>query len=669
MLLGLIFLLGSHNYFHGIVTKLNQTAANEQARLAIGRLIVTDLHMVKSNFFELIPENKHEKKEQLAQQIDQLIARTGKLLGILEKGGVFHQNLQIDLQKTNNQDQGRDIHYSPPNNEASNYYVLKLRPMLPEVGKIITGLATLLQKRDTIQEFDETKKIFQIRSEIQTYLKNSKLLFDQLTDTGNNLLYDSDKRLQKINDDVAQLTAKFQYVETGVILIIFLTTFSLYLILARKILTINDQLQGEIHERKQAEKSISRAKQEWERTFDAVPDPIALLNKDHHIFRLNQAMADLIGKPVTECVGSYCYEVMHQTQKPPAYCPHSLLLADHKEHKTEQFLENINTFFEITVSPILNDEGDLFGSIHIARNITERKNAEKALQKANEELEQKVEERTAELKKFITNLKQEMNSRIQAEEALVHTQHQLLHAEKLSAVGKLSASIAHEFNNPLFAIMNILISIQQQETLSEHNNRMMDLAVQECNRMNNLTKSLQDFNRPTTGIPEPTDIHQVLDNMVLLCKKDFKDRKIEIVKRYSPTMPTIWAVTDQIRQVILNLLTNARDACQNGGQLTISTEAFVEKIRISIGDSGCGIAPDDLDKIFKPFFSTKQEFSGTGLGLAVCHGIVQKHNGSISVDSELEKGSIFTITLPIQPDDAQNEGLISDQGTFRQVHG
>lgn len=134
-------------------------------------------------------------------------------------------------------------------------------------------------------------------------------------------------------------------------------------------------------------------------------------------------------------------------------------------------------------------------------------------------------------------------------------------------------------------------------------------------------------------------------------------------------MPTIWAVTDQIRQVILNLLTNARDACQNGGQLTISTEAFVEKIRISIGDSGCGIAPDDLDKIFKPFFSTKQEFSGTGLGLAVCHGIVQKHNGSISVDSELEKGSIFTITLPIQPDDAQNEGLISDQGTFRQVHG
>ncbi|MBI4792799.1 MAG: GHKL domain-containing protein [Deltaproteobacteria bacterium] len=102
-------------------------------------------------------------------------------------------------------------------------------------------------------------------------------------------------------------------------------------------------------------------------------------------------------------------------------------------------------------------------------------------------------------------------------------------------------------------------------------------------------------------------------------------------------------------QVLLNLLTNARDACKNGGRIRIKTELLEKNIAISVEDSGCGIEPEHLDKIFKPFFTTKQELSGTGLGLAVSLGIIEKHGGTIAVDSTLARGSVFTVTLPIMP--------------------
>jgi signal transduction histidine kinase len=138
--------------------------------------------------------------------------------------------------------------------------------------------------------------------------------------------------------------------------------------------------------------------------------------------------------------------------------------------------------------------------------------------------------------------------------------------------------------------------------------------------------------------------------MLLLCKKEFSDRKIIVEKNFAAYMPAIMVVKDQICQVLLNLLTNARDACKNGGTIKISTEVRDKRIAISVEDSGCGIETDHLDKIFKPFFTTKQDLSGTGLGLAVSLGIIEKHEGTISVESQLQNGSVFTITLPIMPE-------------------
>jgi hypothetical protein len=242
-------------------------------------------------------------------------------------------------------------------------------------------------------------------------------------------------------------------------------------------------------------------------------------------------------------------------------------------------------------------------------------------------LEEKVDQRTTELQK---------------------SNKQLLHAEKLSAVGKLSASIAHEFNNPLYGVMNVLNGIKRRAALDAENVEMVDMAISECNRMKHLIKDLQDFNRPTSGFFAPMDIHAAINSMLLLTKKDFKNRKITTKKQYATDLPQIKAVEDQIKQVILNLLNNAADACEGGGTLTITTEIFNKNIVLHIQDTGKGISMKDMDHIFEPFFTTKTAVKGTGLGLPVSYGIIKSHGGDITVKSEADEGTTFTVTLPIE---------------------
>ena len=646
MLLGTVFLMASHAYFHQLRQHLSDTAINQQARIIIVQQIVIDLHQIKAHYYQLLPMGSQAQRMNIQQQIDNEFTQIRSGLNVIEHGGVFQPTIGKKLIET--EEVVDSVQYAPTDNGDNNIDLAKLIPILTDLQNKTDELEILLQGRDTFQRKNELQKMNLVRQEIIMLVQNTEPLFIQLTDDCYRLFHMSNKRLAAIQHQSSSLTDKYRIFEIAAILAILTTTFSLCFLLARKILTTNRQLHQEIQDRKQAESSIKRAKQEWERTVDAVTDPMAMLDCNHRIVRLNKAMADLVGKPVDHCVGLHCYEIMHKSDTPPEYCPHSLLLSDQQEHKTEQYLALFNADMEICVSPLFDDSGQLVGSVHIARDITDKKRAEELLRKANEELEQKVLERTAELQTFINELQLEIKNRIKAEEALVQAQHQLLHSEKLSAVGKLSASIAHEFNNPLFAITNILIGVREQESLSEPNTKMLKLAIQECDRLTYLIKSLQDFNRPTTGVPVATDIHHIIDTTLLLCKKEFKDRQLTVAKEYDPQLPMIMAVTDQIRQVLLNLFTNARDACESGGLISVYTKSQGNSITISVEDSGCGIDINDIGNIFKPFFSTKHEFSGTGLGLAVCHGIIENHGGKISVDSSSGKGSIFTVTLPVK---------------------
>jgi len=272
--------------------------------------------------------------------------------------------------------------------------------------------------------------------------------------------------------------------------------------------------------------------------------------------------------------------------------------------------------------------GDIRAKISIGTDITERKNEEAREREARELLEQRVSQRTAELEK-------------------IHRQ--LLHAEKLNAVGKLAASIAHEFNNPICGILNVLDGLKRRAIFGGEDLQMVDLAIRECGRIARLTKDLQSFNRPTSGIEVQVDVHAALEDILLLCRKDMKNKHISLVKDFAPSLPGIQAVEDQIKQVFLNLLTNAEEAITGeSGIITVRTEKRDGYVAVQFQDSGHGIAPEDQEKIFEPFFSTKSAAKGTGLGLSVSYGIVTRHGGTIEVESALGVGTTFTVLLPVE---------------------
>jgi signal transduction histidine kinase len=260
---------------------------------------------------------------------------------------------------------------------------------------------------------------------------------------------------------------------------------------------------------------------------------------------------------------------------------------------------------------------------------------------ANEEKEKRADE----LKQILLKLEERVKERTLN---LQKTHEQLLHAEKMSSIGRLSASIAHEFNNPLQGVTNIIQGVKKRADLDIDDSELMDLALKECHRMRDLVKSLQVFNRQTTSIKASVDIHATLDNILMLSKKEFATRKVSITKKYIDNLPQITVVSDQLKQVFLNMLSNASDAYIHGGVITIETDFFENNVVIRFHDSGCGLSPDDRERIFEPFFTTKSEMKGTGLGLSISYGIIKDHGGEITVDSEQNKGSTFSVILPIK---------------------
>ena len=255
----------------------------------------------------------------------------------------------------------------------------------------------------------------------------------------------------------------------------------------------------------------------------------------------------------------------------------------------------------------------------------------------------------------ITALNKELQRHVrQRTIKLQETQSQLLHSEKLAAIGTLAASIAHELNNPLQGVLNVLKGVRRRVSLDPEDSELMDIAVDECKRMRNLLKALQDFNRPTSGTRAPLDLHSTLDSVLLLYKKKFDTKNIRVEKHYGEQIPILYAIADQIKQVAMNILANAVDACEGGGIIRISTQADQACITLIIKDNGVGINPLHQDRIFEPFFSTKSEVKGTGLGLSVSYGIIRHHNGTITVHSSPGNGSEFRINLPIRgPDRAR----------------
>ena len=235
---------------------------------------------------------------------------------------------------------------------------------------------------------------------------------------------------------------------------------------------------------------------------------------------------------------------------------------------------------------------------------------------------------------------------------------QLFESEKLAAVGRLAATVAHEINNPLEAIKNALYLVVSRTPADDPNRQFLEIASKETNRVSGIIRQMLGFYRPT-AVKAPADVNAILEDAIALLQRQLRQHHVALQTDLEPRLPRVPASADQLKQVFLNLFLNAQEAMPDGGTLHITTRLsratdpeFLagRYVLVQIRDTGTGIAEEHLQHIFEPFYSTKRESKGTGLGLWVSLGIVQNHGGQIKVRSRPGYGTTFTIALPPEGD-------------------
>lgn len=393
--------------------------------------------------------------------------------------------------------------------------------------------------------------------------------------------------------------------------------------------------------------SVRRGKREWERTFDAISDPIAVFDSRGELLRGNTALAAHLGKQVTGLRPANCSTVGFCGGGCPA-CAVGRAVAQNGGR--EEISLPDGRIFSVTTFPMLTaSEGA--SVVQVAKNVTEEIHGARRLRQMSEE----VAVANAQL--------------IAAVEQLKSTQAQLLQAEKLSAIGQLVAGVAHELNNPLTSVIGYAQLLQEEvrdrpETPGIRAPQQLahDLRriAEESERAARIVRNLLAFARRQTAARAPQDVADLCARVVALRSYELKLTGVELVTEFEPALPRVIVDGGQIQQALLNLVLNAEQAMRGRAQRRLTVGARFDEsasaVELYVSDSGHGIDTATLSRIFDPFFTTRDVGEGTGLGLSICYGIIRDHGGHIRVESKVQVGTTFTVLLPALVEDSAVSG-------------
>jgi signal transduction histidine kinase len=282
-----------------------------------------------------------------------------------------------------------------------------------------------------------------------------------------------------------------------------------------------------------------------------------------------------------------------------------------------------------------------------------RRRAEAELRQAQAELEDRVRERTTELAQTNDALREEINERQKIEKELLRVQHEIGRVERLATLGRMTGTVAHDLGTPLNSVLGYA-QLLAQEDLPERARRRLTIVETQIHRMSEI---IQNYLSYTRGIPqrERINVNELIRDTVLLLQPIFKQRSVSVTTQLADSLPVIYGDGNSIQRVLINLLDNAVDACDKGGSVNIGTLEHAgpnhrdQGVTIELADTGAGIPPEMLPKVFDLFVTTKAPGKGTGLGLVICQEIVKAHGGTIDIASQLGTGTTVTVFLPVNP--------------------
>ncbi len=341
---------------------------------------------------------------------------------------------------------------------------------------------------------------------------------------------------------------------------------------------------------------------------DLIQEGVMVIGYDYRILDINQAMLDSLGLKKTDVVGKPCYKVTHHRNHPCSGdlhpCPLIQTLETEKPSKNTHVhmdKDGKEMYISLSTYPLIEND-DVIGAIEISRDIT----------------------------------------------ADIKMQKLVMEQEKLASIGRLAAGVAHEINNPMTTILTSAMLIQEELDGSDPNFDELQTIVDETLRCRKIVTSLLDFARQNKPSRRPVDVSALIAESIILTQKQAAFKDVTVTQALQDDLPQVSLDKGQIQQALINLILNGVDACNPGGRIDVAAalSADGQLLVIRVSDNGIGIEPRRLSSIFDPFFTTKE--TGNGLGLAITHGIIEQHGGSIEVDSLPGKGATFTIRIPLQ---------------------
>lgn len=353
-------------------------------------------------------------------------------------------------------------------------------------------------------------------------------------------------------------------------------------------------------------KQVSRAKKEWEETFKAVTDPIFLIDTEHNLLLHNGRLPPELSRFWDRVSSGKCHARLKGRNTPCRQCP----LEEIKRTGKPVFnrIQTQGKVFDLSSYPVLNEENQLVAVTHFVKDVTE-------------------------------NLKMEA---------------QLVHSAKLAALGEMAAGVAHELNSPMTVIIGTAQMLLRTQTEPEDVEQLQDII--NCGlRCKRIIQNLLTFSRQDQAPVSEINLNTEIEGILSLIKYQIDRSQIRIVKNLDSDLPAISANGHQIQQVLTNFLVNARDALAESKKrekiIEITSRMRRQDgrrwVQVGVRDNGIGIRPENLPKIFTPFYTSKEASRGTGLGLSVSLGIAQSHGGTIEVESKPGQGALFTLILPV----------------------
>lgn len=365
------------------------------------------------------------------------------------------------------------------------------------------------------------------------------------------------------------------------------------------------KLNQEIKEQRAFQGQLLNSRNTLRALFDSSPASIYIIDREYVLKAINMNRAVLSGKSPKALVGEKCYTALFQRKTPCRGCQveKTLRTGQITRRITHQELAKSDSIdLEVSTFPIWDSGDDVEQAFLFEEDVTER-------------------------------------LRLQAS---------LAQSEKLAAVGQLAAGVAHEINNPLTTILANAQLLQRMLPAEQGEfHEMVELIIQASDRASQAVRDLLDFSRREHYEMAPIELNETVRRTLALLDHDLNANSISVRFDPDPDLPLVNASQDHLLGVWLNLLINAIDAIAPGpGEIKIETNCAAEKAQVTIADSGRGIPPEHIEHIFEPFYTTKGPGQGTGLGLSICHQIITRHGGEITVNSQWEQGTTFTIIIP-----------------------